>query len=65
MKFERVTGKASIYVVQDFLAQALVFNKVQDFIRETEEEAREKGKEREWRYEVKINENICNLKPSF
>jgi hypothetical protein len=59
MKFESVTGKASIYVAQDFLAQALVGNMVQDFIREAEEEARERGKEREWRYEVKINENIA------
>jgi hypothetical protein len=59
MKFESVTGKASIYVAQDFLAQVLVFNMVQDLIGEAEEQARERGKEREWRYEVKINENIA------
>jgi hypothetical protein len=59
MKFESVTGKASIYVAQDFLAQALVFNMVQDLIGEAEGQARERGKEREWRYGVKINENIA------
>jgi hypothetical protein len=32
MKFESVTGKASVYVKQDFWAQMLVFNIVQDLI---------------------------------
>jgi hypothetical protein len=59
MKFESVTGKAAVYVEQDFLAQVLVFNMVQDMIMEAEEQAQKKGKEREYRYEVKINENIA------
>jgi hypothetical protein len=59
MKFESVTGKASVYVAQDFLAQVLVFNMVQDLIGEAEEKARELGKERGYRYEVRINENIA------
>ena len=32
LKFESVTGKASIYVKQDFWAQMIVFNMVQDLI---------------------------------
>jgi hypothetical protein len=59
LKFESVTGKASVYVEQDFLAQTLVYNMVQDVLGEAEEEARERGKEREYRHEVKINENIA------
>ncbi|MDR3122850.1 MAG: hypothetical protein LBU16_03615 [Treponema sp.] len=50
---------ANIYVEQDFLAQTLVFNMTQDVLGEAEEQARERGKEREYRHEVKINENIA------
>jgi hypothetical protein len=32
MRVESVTGKASVYVEQDFRAQALVFNMTQDLI---------------------------------
>ncbi|MDR1316750.1 MAG: transposase [Spirochaetales bacterium] len=59
MKFESVTGKAAVYVEQNFLAQMLVFNMVQDMIMEAEEQTRKRGNEREYRYEVKINENIA------
>lgn len=30
MKFDSVTGKASVYVYQDFHAQILVYNMIQD-----------------------------------
>jgi hypothetical protein len=59
MKFESVTGKASIYVEQDFLAQVVIFNMTEDLTREAEEKARERGKERSYKYEVRINENIA------
>jgi hypothetical protein len=59
MKFESVTGKASIYVEQDFLAQMLVFNMVQDLITEAEGKVAEQAKEKEYQYEVRINENIA------
>jgi hypothetical protein len=59
LKFESVTGKASIYVEQDFLAQTLVFNMTEDLIGEAEEQARERGKEREYLHEVRVNENIA------
>ena len=59
MKFESVTGKASINVEQDFLAQMLVFNKVKDLITEAEGKVAEQTKEKEYQYEVRINENIA------
>jgi hypothetical protein len=43
MKFESVTGKASIYVEQDFWAQVLVFNVVQDLLSGAEEKLKRKG----------------------
>jgi hypothetical protein len=46
-------------VEQDFLAQVVIFNMTEDLIREAEEEAREMGKERGYKYEVRINENIA------
>ena len=57
MKFESVTGKASIYVKQDFWAQMLVYNIVQDLIKEAEGRAAEEAKKK--RHEVRINENIA------
>ena len=58
MKFESVTGKASIYVEQDFFAQTLVFNMIQDLITGAEYRAAMKAKEKRLKYEVRINENI-------
>ena len=58
MKFESVTGKASIYVEQDFFAQTLVFNMIQDLITGAEYRAAMKAKEKQLKYEVRINENI-------
>jgi IS4 transposase len=59
MKFESNTGKASIYVRQDFWAQVLAFNMVQDLIHSKEAELKEKSQEKNYTYEVKINENIA------
>jgi hypothetical protein len=59
LKFESVTGKASIYVKQDFWAQMIVFNIVQDLITAAEDRAVKKAKEKALKYEVRINENIA------
>ena len=59
MKFESVTGNASIYVKQDFWAQALVFNIIQDLIIKAEHEAKNKATEKQLCYEVRINQNIA------
>ena len=59
MKFESVTGKASIYVKQDFWAQTVVFNMVQDLINAAEYRAAKEGKKKRLKYEIRINENIA------
>ena len=59
LKFESVTGKASIYVEQDFWAQTLVFNMVQDLIASAECRAAKKAKKKRLKYEMRINENIA------
>jgi len=59
LKFESVTGKASIYVEQDFWAQALVFNMVQDLITAAECRAAKEAKKKRLKYEMRINENIA------
>ena len=62
LKFESVTGKASIYVKQDFWAQMMVFNIVQDLISAIVPVRTLKGAPRKWKY---FNKYKCNLKPSF
>jgi hypothetical protein len=59
MKFESNTGKASIYVRQDFWSQVIVFNMVQDVIHCNEEELKEKTQNKNYKYEMRINENIA------
>jgi len=59
LKFESVTGKASIYVKQDFWAQMLVSNIVQDLINGAEYHAVKKAKKKRLKYEVRVNENIA------
>jgi hypothetical protein len=59
MKFESVTGNASVYVEQDFWAQVLVHNMVQDLITEAERKVVEKARKKGYRYEMRINENIA------
>jgi hypothetical protein len=59
LKFESVTGKASIYVEQDFWAQTLVFNMIQDLITAAQCRAVKKAKKKRLKYEMRINENIA------
>jgi hypothetical protein len=59
MKFESVTGKASIYVRQDFWAQVLVFNMIRDLATAAEKRAQKKAKSRKYLYGVRINENMA------
>ena len=59
MKFESVTGQASIYVKQDFWAQALVFNIIQDLILRAENEAAQKKRKQRLRYQIRVNQNIA------
>jgi hypothetical protein len=59
IKFESVTGKASIYVEQDFWAQTLVFNMVQDMITAAEKRAVRNAEKKNYRYGIRINENIA------
>jgi hypothetical protein len=59
MKFESVTGKASVYVQQDFWAQMLVFNIVQDLITAAQRHAARESKKKKFLYQMRINENIA------
>ena len=59
LKFESVTGKASIYVAQDFWAQMIVYNMVQDFITAAERRAARRARKKRLKYAVRINENIA------
>ncbi len=59
MKFESAVGKASIYVKQDFWAQALVFNIIQDLAAVAEAKAQKKAKSKKYLYDVRINENMA------
>ncbi len=46
MKFESVTGKSTIYVDQDFRAQVLVYNMIQDIRKEADDKVSVKGREK-------------------
>lgn len=59
MKFESVTGKASVYVYQDFWSQVLVYNMVQDIRNSADEEVLEAGQRNENKYLMHTNENVA------
>lgn len=59
MKFESITGKASVYVYQDFLVQVLVYNMVQDIRNSSDEEAAATGRENGRKYPMYTNENMA------
>ena len=59
MKFESVTGKASVYVYQDFWSQILVYNMIQDIRNSADEEAAETGRTSGNKYLMHTNENIA------
>lgn len=58
MKFESVSGNASIYVKQDFLSQILIYNLIEDMITYVEENML-KEEEEKLKYRRKINENMA------
>lgn len=58
MKFESVSGQASIYVEQDFLAQIHVYNMMEDMIEFVEDELL-KTEERKSKYHLHLNENMA------
>lgn len=59
MKFESVTGKSTIYVDQDFRAQVLVYNMIQDIRKEADDKVSVKGRKKNCRYPMHTNENIA------
>lgn len=59
LKFESVTGKASVYVYQDFLGQMLVYNMIEDIKHCAEERLKEDTERKEYRYPMRINENMA------
>lgn len=59
MKFESVTGKASVYVYQDFWAQVLVYNMIQDIRNSADGEAVVTGLENGSKYPMHTNENMA------
>lgn len=59
MKFESITGKASIYVYQDFYAQILVYNMIQDIRRNADYNAETLGYQKKMKYPMRTNENIA------
>ncbi|GHV34939.1 hypothetical protein AGMMS4952_27320 [Spirochaetia bacterium] len=59
MQFESITGKASVYVYQDFWAQVIVYNMIQDVMHSANEEAELRGMEKAYTYPIRVNENIA------
>lgn len=59
MKFESITEKATIYVYQDFWAQIVVYNMLQDVLHSSDERISEKAKIRRYKHPVQINEKIA------
>lgn len=59
MKFESITGKSTIYVYQDFWAQILVYNMIQDILHASNEEIVKNFKKHEYKYPMQANENIA------
>lgn len=57
MKFESVSGKATIYVYQDFRAQILVYNMIQDIRNSANKNIG--SKEGSYKYAMRTNENIA------
>ena len=59
MKFESVTGKATVYVYQDFRAQILVYNMIQDVRNAANANLRKKHAWKIYKYFMQTNENIA------
>lgn len=59
LKFESVTGEATLYVYQDFWAQVLVYNMVQDILNSTNAELLKRTEMYEYKYHIHANENMA------
>lgn len=59
LRFESVTGEATIYVYQDFWAQILVYNMVQDVLNSADAELMEKKEANGYKYPIHTNENMA------
>lgn len=59
MKFESGTGNHPIYVYQDFWAQVIVYNMVQDQLRELNKVLAQKNVKKALKYPYQVNENVA------
>lgn len=59
MKFESVTGKATVYVYQNFRAQILVYKIIQDVRNAANANLRRNYTEQIYKYFMQTNENIA------
>ena len=59
MKFESVTGKSVIYMEQDFRAQVLVYNIIQDIRKVADEEISVKSSDKGSKYPMHTNKNVA------
>ena len=59
MKWESVTGKAYIYVEQDFRAQILVYNMIQDIRRNADQRVAKAGQNNGKQHPMHVNENVA------
>lgn len=59
LKLESVTGRASVYVYQDFLAQMLVYNMVQDIRHAADTQVCRRELRAGYQYPVRTNENLA------
>lgn len=59
LRFESVTGEATIYVYQDFWAQLLVYNMIQDMLNSANVELAGKAEVNEYKHGIHANENIA------
>jgi hypothetical protein len=59
LKFESVTGEATLYVYQDFWAQILVCNMVTDILRSADEELAAERERKQYKHRIHANENMA------
>ncbi|WP_243135772.1 transposase [Acetobacterium tundrae] len=59
MKFESITGKATLYVYQDFWAQIIIFNMIQDVLHSSNQNVKKESIEKGHKYPAQINENMA------
>ena len=57
LKIEKFTGRLPIYIYQDIYAQVLVYNQIQDIIKEGNEQLQNKNRSKNLKREYQINEN--------